>query len=624
MSKIKYSFIICSFIFLGLYACKNNQEPQTTATPIVSISIESDLEEEDIPNSLRALIFKGGKNKNNEHPSIALKKDVDSISSTLLFYNTETRTRFREDNVFWKYDAKKEKLVLQEKKLKNIPTNFAKPEQKPNDWKILCLVGGTPKGNKIEFNTTSIKRISSNSEAEAEGIYMSTKWLPLKYNAKTDHLSLTETIHLRNQCTMLLVRLGDNHLGNTVKLQAFRISANGLSFSGSMDLSNYTSDNLPTLQGDTRNSIRILRVNGDIESVAPNTKSSHYIVSVVPNTPQTKTTNLMVSALVGESWTRSVELFNQQFTNKDIKPNGYIGINNISSEPKVLEHPIEGLLAWENESNSILTSGTGNSNGAHTTVGYLTNEDGTYRSYYGATKYQLSALVPGLKSYYGGLFDPSIAFSILDFKQGRYHDTRIWKKKDLEGSATGEIEKEQLYVFDLPQGTEFKEFHAQYKHGGKSGQAVKHFGNVYYGIRYQDGEDNKYLSAYRYYRNGNNLEIRVRMLGPSRANTTLDQVANEGFWNKPLEWNQREWKRTIAKGGYWSTTTDGRGANTVHHAMKIFVDTSIDRLVAQPDGAYVTTNYKKGRKRFLEGNKPANNQFNYLLYTTDKKAKPKP
>lgn len=55
--------------------------------------------------------------------------------------------------------------------------------------------------------------------------------------------------------------------------------------------------------------------------------------------------------------------------------------------------------------------------------------------------------------------------------------------------------------------------------------------NIVYAIRMKEGEDNRYLTAFRYERRKNTVVIKARHLGAAGATTQIETVATEAWWN---------------------------------------------------------------------------------------------
>lgn len=113
--------------------------------------------------------------------------------------------------------------------------------------------------------------------------------------------------------------------------------------------------------------------------------------------------------------------------------------------------------------------------------------------------------------------------------------------------------------------------------------------NIFYATRLHDGTrgGGRYYSAYRYEKKGNELHITVRELKLT-PDLTLNDIAKESYWESPLLWNRREYKRTIPKGVYWSTSWSPRLLGVrAHHGLKVFTDYSMDQLARKDFGAFV-------------------------------------
>lgn len=651
MMKIMNTQAICRYWFvclglLALGACSKQDQPareEQANAAHTTISLFSELLPDEVDRGaeegLRALDFDLMPNKNgHDHPSVALTHaEGKTLSAVLLFHNTETGARFLQENVSFTYNAEQKSFQIKDLTLDNAPENMSTAE--PDKWKVLCLVGGRYSNGKLYFEPQMALNPSEVGRTIAlDAIYMSKAWQPLSYSwdatARKGRLSLsaqagqTAKIQLRNQCMTLMCRISPNALGAPAKVQGFRIATSGLSFRGVYDFDALSDQNpmprythTPSYNG------------GNFwvatpETVAVGSRSKYYACVAMPTSA---TSNLRIAPIVGDTRASAVETKYTDYLDKAVTSSTYVGINNLASGPKTLEHPIEAFFTAGYESREIHRDGPGKASDM-VNAGAYTKEAGLYRAYKVPTIYQLAVLLPSMKGGYsrtGAALAGNLSRGILDYRQGYYHDTT---KTGQDGSDHSDIEKEKIFVWGNGDG--YTEFDAVYEHHGRHKQNVASFGNTYYGIRFK-GHGNKYLSAYKFERKGNNMEVTVRTLGPSRSSTTIGQVKDPNFWTKPLEWDQRQWTRTISQGRYWSTNTEKRNtlggtnvtgafAKTVYDTMKVFLTTAQDGNVAQPDAAFVTSG--KNRPSHLEDPKAAKNNDNnyYVFFTTDQDGRPIP
>lgn len=623
--KISSVLLIACIALLG--ACDKAEQPPTPqpAPQHTRISLSTEILPDDVDDSaaeaLKSLRFDLITNPNGyAHPKIKLQQvDAQSLNARLLLRNTATNARFWATDANFQFNAKSNLFEIKDFDLSNAPADMQ--SNHPDKWQVLCVVGGRQEGDKIHFGpATNAIPVEAGSNVELPAIYMSKQWQDLQYKwdskAQRGTLSLKgegAKIELKNRCMILMCRISPNKLGREIKVQGFRISTSGLSFGGYFDM-NTQGDALPQYTATARSNGS--RFNATtVESVANNAHSKHYAWIAVPTAAQS---NIRIYPLIGEDANSAVETMYSDFKNKTVQGGTYVGINNLISAPKVLEHPIEAFYMENPSSNEITRVGNGSASNINSNRGHVVS-NGHYRSYSVPTVYQMAVLLPGLK---GGvsksLFGGNLSRAIIDFKLGQYHDTT---RTDDRGSDTKTIEKEKVFVWG--NGNSYTEFDAVYEHRGQHKQDVRHFGNTFYGIRFK-GHGNKYLSAYKFVRKADNsVEVTVRTLGPSRANINIATVKNDAFWNAPLEWDQRQWVRTIKQGIYWSSTTATRKKATVYQMMKVFPTQDIDGTVAQPNGVFTTTDSPENRKTLLDSPSSAKNQGNYyVLFSTDQNGRP--
>lgn len=647
MTKTMNTQAICRYWFvclglLALGACSKQDQPareEQANAAHTTISLFSELLPDEVDQAaeegLRALDFDLMPNKNGHaHPSVALTHaEGKTLSAVLLFHNTETGARFQQENVSFTYNAEQKNFQIKELKLDNAPAKMEEKENKPASWKVLCIVGGRYDNGKLYFEPDmSMTPSETGQTISLDAIYMSTAWQPLKYSwdatARKGQLSLstqagqTAKIQLRNQCMTLMCRISPNELGAPAKVQGFRIATSSLSFRGEYDL-NALSD---------QNPMPIYKPNASFnggnfwvatpETVAVGSRSKYYACVAMPTSA---TSNLRIAPIVGDTRASTVETKYTDYLDKAVTSSTYVGINNLASGPKTLEHPIEAFFTVGYETNEITRVGSGSAVDIENNRGH-TVEAGLYRRYQVPTVHQMSVLLPGMKGEHSVLRGTR-ELAILDFRSGHYHDTTISTKEDYKGSGTGQVEPEKLYVFENGDGDDqYTTFFGFFEHHGKHKQNVAHFGNTYYAIRYSRPGNYKYLSAYRYRRMpDDSLEITVRTLGPSRSSTTIGQVKDPKFWTRPLEWDQREWKRTLKRGRYWTRNHTKRVGKRVYEVGKVFLTQAEDQLANQLNGAFVTTGDQRSRQ--LEDPtalKGGQNDNYYILFTTDKDGRPIP
>lgn len=641
-----YRWIVLAILPLWV-ACRQEQpvrQEGSEANVQYRISLLGELQAESLDasatESLKALNFTLSSGK-NQHPKIELNHSKGkTLPATLLFRNTATQQKFVVSGATFEYNETKKAFELKDFGLgSHVPTDIKDSGDNAKAWQVFCLVGGSyDAGNgRLSFvSSGDIKPVQSGSTIDVEAIYMSEAWLPLDYTwdaqSQVGIFSLrpqsnknSQKMKLKSQCMMLMCRISPNKLGREVKVQGFRVSTSALSFAGYYDLHNLGQGDLPTYTAEAGSGLKFFYTT-EAESVAQNAHSGYYVCVAIPKIGAT-TSHLRISPMIGNSRSEAVETKFSDYKDKPIEPGAFVGINNIASGPKPLEHPIEGFFTTGYESREITRTGSGSASDISNNRGYTTDA-GHYRTYAVPTIYQLAVLLPGMKgknSFATGNFGRGI----LNYRLGRYYDTT---KVDNEGSDTGKPEKERIFVWG--NGNGYTEFDAVFEHTGRTGHNVASSApsNTYFGIRFK-GHGNTYLSAYKFVRRADDsIEITVRTLGPNRANTDMRTVKSQAFWEAPLAWDQRQWTRIIPRGVYWSSSTIERGKfgqmngglirTKVHNVMKVFPNRSEDQILSSPDAAFVTNNE---RTWFLEDPTQQKNQDNYyILFSTDQKGRPFP
>lgn len=198
----------------------------------------------------------------------------------------------------------------------------------------------------------------------------------------------------------------------------------------------------------------------------------------------------------------------------------------IHRQTSSFKHPIETLLIDDATSRTARTYGPGRfSSTADKDVFY----EG--RSYYMPDEAQLRILVPGM---HGGMHP------------GGQLTLPIVRFGDRVNAAVRGV-AENIQVFN-----ESRPFHGDYYWTG---------GDIVYAMRFLNNQDNpqkEWRSAYRYERfyRGTTpvLKITVRHIGVNLPDLTVDQIANEAWWNRQQTGVINEYVRYIPQGQYWSSS----------------------------------------------------------------------
>lgn len=565
---------------------------QELATAFISFDAGFDVAEYvgDDEEEMRAHVrYEGSANKKGQaHPHMTLTPNSGATTypMTLVFKNKTSGKSFRQDvnvkpNAAGRYEV--EKLGLPKATDAVLAANTG-------DWYMLIVLGGTFESNKLKFSARDRMPLFNASKGIlVDNVYMSTAWtkLNLSNNGTEKIFSVAEVggkkqdIKLKSRMMTLLFRLESNQTNKNVTFSGVGFSTDNLSFSGEFDFANLDVTKLPTYKAARGSNVVSFYPTVVPTMPANSNQATDYLVATA--VPLGDRSNIRIYPYVSArlEWGAYADKLNAR-----VKAGAFAGINDVYVASPTFDHPIEAALTTDGT--RVYTTSSQNANLAiYNSTGYT--EEGTLRTYALPTIEQMAVFVPGLRSPNKPI--PANVHPIMDF--GR---KEAW-------SGTEKI---------AAWSTDAAEYLGDFKPGA---------GNIFYATRFRDKgsqpHPGKYYSAYRYEKKGDDLHITVRELRLT-PKLTLNDIAKESYWNSPVLWNQREYKRIISKGVYWSSSTFTRDlVAKVTNGLKIFTDQDLDQSAAKPNGAFVTS---EEFPRFADNPKTGNNTSgkSAILMTTQR------
>lgn len=561
---LKAALVACLSLALLSSCSKEHSDVEETeqefATTFISFDAGFDAAEyvgEDEEEMRAHVRYQGSANKKGQpHPHMTLTPNSGATTypMTLVFKNKTSGKSFRQNvnvkpNAAGRYEV--EKLSLPAATNAVLAANAG-------DWYMLIVLGGTFESNKLKFNARDRMPLFNASKGIlVDNVYMSTAWtkLNLSDNGTEKIFSVAEVggkkqdIKLKSRMMTLLFRMQSNQTAKRVTFSGVGFSTDKLSFSGEFDFANLDVTKLPTYKAARGSNVASFYPTKAPTMAANSRKPTDYLVATA--VPLDDRANIRIYPYVSArlEWGAYADKLNAK-----VKAGAFAGINDVYVVSPTFEHPIEAALTADGT--RVYVTSSQNANLAiYNSTGYT--EDGTLRTYALPTIEQMAVFVPGLRSPNKPI--PSNVHPIMDFER-----KEAW-------SGTEKI---------ATWSTSPSEYIGDFKPGAN---------NIFYATRLHDGTrgGGRYYSAYRYEKVGNELHITVRELKLT-PDLTLNDIAKESYWESPLLWNQREYKRTIPKGVYWSTSWSPRTALAkVHHALKVFTDYSMYQLAHKDFGAFV-------------------------------------
>lgn len=579
------------------------------------ISFDSDIEGEELmyaeddEDPIRALDFLASANKNgHDHPSLSLSlTNGKEVPMMLVFKNKASNRSFLARDVSFTY--KNGRLFVDNVNLSGATDAVLRDH--PTEWYMLVVMGGTYRDGRLVFEPSRSIPARSRGPVSLEAIYMSEQWVQLDLTTKGNgrqqkkHFTIKSVggkqprITLKNQCTTIMFRMARNETGKSVQFYGVGLSASDMSFSGNYDLSAQALDvSRPlTFNPTSRSGQQLFRVSGQTPTMAPNSATgTDYIYCV--GMPLAPTTHIRFVPYVSSRLERANYADKKDIT---IRPGAYAGVSDIYITSPQFDHPIEAVYTAE-DGEYFYTNGSSSLDEALNSGGTF-EEDGVFRTYGLPTIEQMAVIVPSQRDTKTPR-QPRKIDAIMDFAL-----KQSWSGTE-QIAAWSETPKD--YIADFQPGAD----------------------GIFYATRFNDGSRTAgpYYSAYRYQKIGNKLEIRIRELKTKVTQTTrrrpplfkptkvykyptIMDIANEDYWNAEPDWNQREYKRVIDQGVYWSKSSVTRTwVVTVNHAMKIFTEWSDDQNAAKPNAAFVSR-----YKVFADNARRAKNKSkNSVLMTTQR------
>lgn len=565
------------------------------------------------------------------------------------------------------------RIYVKERKL-NAPIPV-QPVVGESGWKMLCIVGGnlTDKTVRvgrvnrtqkvITFKNVTPEIIDADDKEpdvrSLESIYMNEEWVDLDVSRDaSNNLTFTakERVPLKNQGVMLMIRATNKFkTKKSVPLRGFRVASDKLAFEGEFNLTRLTFGKKPEF--DEASYVGYIRPPKQTQGgkqvpalhwLSQDEKSHFYVCVAMPTEAttanknvitdkdtgkQTKTydpnpfsLNVHVSSLLGDRY--EVEGKVKKYGKKTIRHGSFISVSSVEIYQRDLLLPIESYLMDEDtgvifkDDNIDYDNALNNHN---FTAVQVHGEAGRYFNM--PSENHLRILFPNMR---GGEATTNMGVgSKAILNMGSPHndksswDTATDRAWDLRITIPAQTYlPEKIEAFG-----EVADYHAQYRlPSGETAGA-----RPAYGLRFM-GNGNKYLAAYRYevvdYEGQKMMKIRVRELGPTRWRTTIDQIANEDYWNSLPEWDQREVTRYMPSGRYWSTTSYSRvatpggfgaGNQGAASVAKVLLDRGEDGQTTYPWGAFVTD---ATRLAWCENPRVRTNQVNsgFALVTNQKNA----
>lgn len=479
-------------------------------------------------------------------------------------------------------------------------------------WQVYCIVGGTHSdtGNnhEVSFTNSQVSSVSRGDTRELESIYTSDEWVeldgkvaPTAPNASTTDLFLTpknkKSIKLRHRGLVLLCS-AQNKRSYNVNLRGFRIDCKDMVFSGKFEnLTNIPIGQHPSITSDNR-LMNLTPANSHETIRTGATSAKHFVCIAYPIDRNLTSATLDISALVGTNRQEEARLFS--YNNKRMAVGKFVSIKSVLVQERQQGNilPIETMLSDESTGMAYVPSNSTRfetaMTGATAAAEYEVGELG--RHYRIPTVSELAILVPYMRE--GDKPLGTGAEPILNFA-----DPGDWYTVRSTSGMRKSPESERISVF----GQE-RDYNAEYKVES----------TVAYAIRFM-GHGDKHKAAYRYHKQGSNLVITVRHLG-TEFPATLSEVCQESWWNKPPKFRQREVRRIVPGGLYWSSTRIQRaGSNNVVHAMKVLNYGRDGVNKTFHDGAFISDDT---RKRWAESFKKKANQegIGFLLFTSNPEA----
>lgn len=542
---------------------------------------------------LRALNYNLQANAGKAYPKpkIALQ-DEQQISVVVLLSRAGLTTPLVKQ-LTWKWQVAKgnreEALLAKGLDLSGWDRHFADTQQ-DESWKMFCIVGGSwdETNKKVVFSAETDGPKEQGSEVSINAIYMSQAWTPIKVVRQGRNIRLEgkERIRLKNKTITLMYR-ATNKTGKTKFFRGFDVDSEKLSFSGEYTLSNLTIDQQPTYRSTSWRSRMYQAIaglnNNNVTSYAVenDAKTDFFITCAVPQEANLKPMRLAVWAIVGKDHGERGKkyVFDGQIHNnqKGIKAGDVVSIHTVEVRTPTYGHPIEQFLKdshteetlWEPKDDVFFDNLLRNE--------VAVQHRGEYSELYQMPSAEEARIIfPGHRNVRAAgnhlrPLDPAI----VKFDSPIPESTPIKTKENIKMWNHAPLD-----------------YNAEYKTGS---------GSVMYGLRFLGPEvpqgmnpnnpnlpsRNKWLSAYRYEEKPHGVLIRVRHLGASQPPATLDNIAQETFWDQDPGYGKREYRLFVPKGKYWTSTVFNRVGVSAVAVMR--VKSKNERTIAASErAAYVT------------------------------------
>lgn len=446
-------------------------------------------------------------------------------------------------------------------------------------WHILCIVGAD------DFDaSTGTASFSSETALPANATFGDTRQLKTLYMNKDNWAKLkvitnsqgklgfrgAEDIHLVSQGSVLMLRVMNTTTRNRV-LRGFDIKSNTLSFAGQIEklATTTVASGLPKFVGSTTSDhAHQVRLSTPEVAAGDNTVTPGvYMVYAIPD--RLNTNKIYVTPRIGDNYisTRTYQY------NLDAKANKFYSLDPLKLT-KNLTHPIEAML-YNEETGSVFI---GPSN---TYVETERNQPEGGEYIFPEAEVAL-ALFPQVTGTNVGSWGNN-SYGYVNIGDGREH-LRV-------GETIKAFGVTDTYLADYinPSGSK-----------------------ISYAIRFRGGNNNEYLSAYRYERTADNgIKITVRVLGPARVTTSLSQVANETYWNTAPEPGQKEIVRVLPQGKYWTSSTFT--GTDFKHIIHVFHADALNTVQADAKNSVYVSQYRAQTDGTRNGNK-----MPYFVFTSEK------
>lgn len=468
----------------------------------------------------------------------------------------------------------------------NVGTHLTNNE---SGWKMFCVIGGTwdNQNKRIGFAATTDGPKQVNQSASLNAIYMSKDWVDVKVNQKPGTGMILEAAPTSfvNKTITLLYR-ATNKRGRNVFFRGFSIESEKLSFSGTFDLKNLEVGNKPSYTKGAGYQNRFFNAISGVSngvtsySVANDAKTDFFLTCAVPLQETLNPMKLRVAAIIGQNHGEDGRIYPFDAINnggKGIKAGDFVSLHTIEIKQATLGHPIEQFL---HDADSEETVWTPNDDATYSAaLQNAANPSIDHQSEYGErydlpTESQARIIFPGHRLERGQLTDhapndPAIVEFTKSAPNKTYQeDVEIWNSMRLTYSAEYRSSPSNTIYYGLrlrgpnvPQGMDPRQVLA----------------------RPDFPDPNSWLSAYRYEKRADGVLVRVRHLGATKHQTTVDQIAQESYWDADPGYGTPEYRLFVPKGRYWTKTVVNRQGGRAVSVMRVL--SKNERTIAKSENA---------------------------------------